>query len=176
MIIDALQATELQVGDIGITRLFPGPAHRDDDPNRNSLVLKVQTGAYSLFTGDTDEEMERLWVSEAGRIEGDVLKLAHHGSDTSTREYFIANTDFTYGMISAGAGNRYGHPHHEVVERAQDMELLDTSKLGMVRFRIKGGRMCVETKLDPSRNHCIKKELNDQLFYPATIWKIWATT
>lgn len=158
VVIDALQATELQVGGIGITRLFPGPAHRDDDPNRNSLVLKVQTGAYSfLFTGDTDEEMEQLWVSETGRIEADVLKLAHHGSDTSTGEYFIDNTDFTYGMISAGVGNRYGHPHREVVERAQDMEILDTSKLGMVRFRIDGRRMCVETRFDPTLNHCIKK-------------------
>ncbi|MFP3359296.1 DNA internalization-related competence protein ComEC/Rec2, partial [Planococcus sp. SIMBA_143] len=109
-VVDALQTRELQVGDIAIRRLFPGPAHSDDDPNRNSLVLEVDTGSYSfLFTGDTDEEMEQLWVGEAGRVEADVLKLAHHGSDTSTGEYFIANSDFTYGLISAGAGNRYGH-------------------------------------------------------------------
>ncbi|WP_271396483.1 DNA internalization-related competence protein ComEC/Rec2 [Salinicoccus roseus] len=157
-VVDALQTRELQVGDIAIRRLFPGPAHSDDDPNRNSLVLEVDTGSYSfLFTGDTDEEMEQLWVGEAGRIEADVLKLAHHGSDTSTGEYFIANSDFTYGLISAGAGNRYGHPHREVLERAGGMAILDTSKHGMVRFRIDGREMCIETKLDPSLNHCIKK-------------------
>lgn len=157
-VVDALQTRELQVGDIAIRRLFPGPAHSDDDPNRNSLVLEVDTGYFNfLFTGDTDEEMEQLWVGEAGRIEADVLKLAHHGSDTSTGEYFIANSDFTYGLISAGAGNRYGHPHREVLERAGDMALLDTSKHGMVRFKIDGREMCMETKLDPSLNHCIKK-------------------
>lgn len=158
VLVDALQTRELQVGDITIRRLFPGPAHSDDDPNRNSLVLEVDTGYFNfLFTGDTDEEMEQLWVGEAGRIEADVLKIAHHGSDTSTGEYFIANSDFTYGLISAGAGNRYGHPHREVLERAGDMELFDTSKQGMVRFKIDGREMCIDTKLDPSLKHCIKK-------------------
>ncbi|MCG1008901.1 DNA internalization-related competence protein ComEC/Rec2 [Salinicoccus sp. ID82-1] len=157
-IINALESREIRAGGIVIERLFPDATLQEVDTNRNSLVLKVHTGSFSfLFTGDTDVEMETQMMSTQGTIEADVLKLAHHGSDTSTGDHFLAHSTFTYGLISAGLDNRYDHPHAEVLGRVRDLRLLDTTKHGMVRFTIRNDRMCIETKLDETIDHCIKK-------------------
>ncbi|MFC3388615.1 DNA internalization-related competence protein ComEC/Rec2 [Salinicoccus sesuvii] len=157
-IVNALEAQEIKVGNIMIERLFPDNSLQEEDANRNSLVLKMQVGNFSfLFTGDTDKKMEEKIIKERGKIRADVLKLAHHGSDTSTGEHFLSNTAFTYGLISAGVDNRFGHPHPEVLERVEDLRLLDTTEHGMVRFTIKNNKMCVESKLNAPLNHCIKK-------------------
>ncbi|WP_322789450.1 DNA internalization-related competence protein ComEC/Rec2 [Salinicoccus hispanicus] len=158
-VVNALEVQEIRAGGILIERLFPDASLEEEDTNRNSLVLKIQIEDFSfLFTGDTDMEMETRVITEHGKIEADVLKLAHHGSDTSTGEHFLENTAFAYGLISAGVDNRYGHPHPEVVRRAGDLTLLDTTKHGMVRFTIRNNKMCIETKLDQSMDHCIKKK------------------
>lgn len=159
--LSALDHPVLNVGGMTFTRIFPMEKIESDDSNQHSLVMTADIGHFSfLFTGDTDMEMEERIIETYGQIETDVLKLAHHGSNTSTGEMFVENTAFQYGLISAGVENRYGHPHQEVLERVSDVTVFDTSKHGMVRFRIKDDKMCVETKLAPELNHCTKKELD----------------
>ncbi len=159
--IDAMDNGMMDIGSIKLKRLFPMEALESEDSNQHSLVMMVNTGMFSfLFTGDTDIEMENRMMEIHGQMVVDVLKLAHHGSNTSTGESFIENTAFSYALISAGEDNSYGHPHSEVIGRLDHVQIFDTSRHGMVRFRIKGNKMCVEAKLAPELDHCIKKELD----------------
>ncbi|WP_245537522.1 DNA internalization-related competence protein ComEC/Rec2 [Salinicoccus carnicancri] len=159
--VNAMEIKEVNIGGIRMKKLFPEENPGGDDSNQHSIVMMVNTGGFNfLFTGDADSQMEENMIEMYGHLEMDVLKLAHHGSNTSTGERFIQNTDFSYAVISAGADNRYGHPHPEVIGRLKHARIFDTSEHGMVRFNIRGNEMCVETKLAPELDHCIKKELH----------------
>jgi len=89
--------------------------------NDNSIAIRLGFGRRSfLLTGDLERESERLLVA-AGRIQAaDVLKVAHHGSRTSTSPPFLAAARPSLAVISSGAGNRYGHPSPDVVERLRE--------------------------------------------------------
>jgi competence protein ComEC len=89
--------------------------------NDNSIALRLAFGRRSfLLTGDLEHDSERLLVA-AGRIQvADVLKVAHHGSRTSTSPSFLAASRPSLAVISCGAGNRYGHPSPQVVARLRD--------------------------------------------------------
>ena len=115
-----------------------GPTKSYADPNDTSIVLKAVYGDTSfLFTGDmevtAENDMLDFWE---GRMDWnvDVLKVGHHGSDTSTGYRFLYETDPEYGIISVGTGNSYGHPHKEPLSRLQDagVTLLRTDNLGSV--------------------------------------------
>jgi competence protein ComEC len=89
--------------------------------NDNSIAIRLGFGRRSfLLTGDLERESERLLVA-AGQIQAaDVLKVAHHGSRTSTSPPFLAAVRPSLAVISSGAGNRYGHPSPDVVERLRE--------------------------------------------------------
>jgi competence protein ComEC len=53
----------------------------------------------------------------------DVLKLGHHGSDTSSGYYFLELTDPEIAIISAGKNNKYGHPDQEVLDNLEELEI-----------------------------------------------------
>lgn len=80
------------------------------DLNSNSVVLRLDHGEdCMLFTGDSEEPTEHALV-DRGLGECDILKVAHHGSNHSTTDTFLAALRPTAAIISCGAGNRYGHP------------------------------------------------------------------
>lgn len=154
----------LTVGDIMIENLMSGRQDGSEDSNEHSIVLKVTLGEYKfLMTGDMTVAMEELLVHERRDIGVDVLKLAHHGSDTSTGSAIVEAARPTYALISAGADNQYGHPHQEVLDRLEGINILSTKDAGMVQLNIKSDKLCVRAKLDESLNDCTKKELNHQL-------------
>jgi beta-lactamase superfamily II metal-dependent hydrolase len=83
----------------------------DGDINNGSLVLLLRHGAFdALLTGDAEEPVERTLVQRelVGPVE--LLKVGHHGSSSSSRPEFLARTRPAIAVISAGAGNEYGHP------------------------------------------------------------------
>ena len=87
---------------------------RDDYNNLNhySAVVKVDFLDKSfLFTGDAEKPNEEEMIEKYGaRLKSHVLKVGHHGSNTSTTEEFIKIIEPDYAVISAGKDNRYGHP------------------------------------------------------------------
>ena len=98
-----------------------GPIQSADDSNNNSIVLKLQFGATSfLFTGDAEREEEQELLNSGANLQSTVLKVGHHGSDTSTSYPFLRAVAPQYAVISVGAGNRYGHPTEEVLSRLRD--------------------------------------------------------
>lgn len=97
------------------------PTVESNDPNDNSIVCLFQRREMDfLFTGDA-EAKEEAWIigqvlpDMLGEIE--YLKVAHHGSKTSSTESFLLAARPNYGMISVGENNRYGLPDEEILER-----------------------------------------------------------
>jgi competence protein ComEC len=80
------------------------------------IVLQYRSRAIML-TGDATIEIEEEVVEEYDLPQIDVLKLGHHGSNTSTSSALLAEINTTYAIVSAGEDNNYGHPHQEVLNR-----------------------------------------------------------
>lgn len=85
------------------------------DNNERSLAMLITSGDTDFFVaGDLPKSLEDSLVANLGDIE--VLKVGHHGSNTSTSDYFINRIKPEYAVISVGKENRYGHPHREVLD------------------------------------------------------------
>jgi competence protein ComEC len=94
-----------------------------DNLNNSSIILKVTHGNKSfLFTGDAEREEEQTLLDK-GMLKADVLKVGHHGSDTSTSYVFLREVMPEYAVISCGKGNSYGHPTEEVLSRLRDADV-----------------------------------------------------
>ena len=112
-----------------------GPVKKYSDVNNTSIVVMVQYGDVRfLFTGDMEKDAEADLLVSGADLRCDVLKVGHHGSHTSSSVDFISAVGASYGVISAGAGNSYGHPHDVILTRLQSagMQLFRTDKLGSV--------------------------------------------
>jgi competence protein ComEC len=94
-------------------------ADNEAEFNDNSVVLKLTYGQFSvLLTGDMEERNEARLVSEnTTTLDADVLKAGHHGSRTSSSIPFLNAVTPEVVIISLGAGNMYGHPHREALDR-----------------------------------------------------------
>ena len=98
-----------------------GPLHSAEDSNDNSIVLKLSFGATTfLFTGDAERTEEQDLLNAGVNLQSTVLKVGHHGSDTSTSYPFLRAVAPQYAVISVGAGNSYGHPTEAVLSRLRD--------------------------------------------------------
>ena len=87
------------------------------DTNRDSIVLKVTCGAVDvLLMGDATTESEGSMLGWPA-LDSDVLKVGHHGSNTSTSDAFLDEVTPEDAVISVGVGNTYGHPHQETLDR-----------------------------------------------------------
>jgi beta-lactamase superfamily II metal-dependent hydrolase len=93
-------------------------AYREaQDSNSASIVLRVTYGSEDLlFMGDAPSGVED-WSMRNYDIDAEVLKVAHHGSYSSTSDEFLAEATPRYAIIFCAAGNDYGYPHHEVMDR-----------------------------------------------------------
>ncbi len=98
---------------------IPDGASNEAEFNDNSVVLKITYGNFSaLLTGDMEERNEaRLAFKNAATLDADVLKAGHHGSRTSSSLDFLNAVTPEVVIISLGAGNSYGHPHKEALDR-----------------------------------------------------------
>ena len=120
------------------------------DVDNNGIVMKLTWKKVSfLFTADIREEAELHLIMQRVNLRSTVLKVAHHGSLTSTTRQFLATADPEVAVISVGAANPFGHPSHEVVERLVDRVGIDniyrTDRHGSVELITDGERLWVET-------------------------------
>jgi beta-lactamase superfamily II metal-dependent hydrolase len=98
---------------------LPDGADNEAEFNNNSVVLKLTYGEFSaLLTGDMQERNEARLVSKnATALDAQILKAGHHGSRTSSSSSFLNAVTPEAVIISLGAGNSYGHPHQEALDR-----------------------------------------------------------
>jgi len=113
--VKAGQGLEIQ----GIETRFLGPVDTyGDDLNNWSAVIKINYKNTSfLFTGDAEIKSENDIISSDADIEATVLKIGHHGSDTSSGDDFLDMVNPKYAVISAGVDNKYGHPHRSILDK-----------------------------------------------------------
>ncbi len=139
----------LRFGDVAVTVLWPpraplGAGSRNDD----SVVLRVRFGRRTfLLAGDIERGAEAALVAARDELKCDALKVAHHGSRTSSTEAFVHATRPRLAVISVGLDSPYGHPHAGVVERwrACGAEVLTTGERGTITLSTDGEDLRVET-------------------------------
>ena len=127
-----------------------------EEANAHSLGCLLHYGKFSMiFTGDMPDVAEKEMLS-AIKKEGqspsvDIVKLAHHGSKTSSSPIFLSETKGRFALFSYGKNNRYGHPHKTTVEKCSYFKLipLETAKLGEIIIRTDGEEYQIITPCAP---------------------------
>ena len=113
-------------------------------------MIRVETRyGNALLTGDIGHYVERALVrTDPAALRNDVLLVGHHGSAGSSDPEFVELSHAKLALVSAGAGNRFGHPRPDVVRRWCDAgaELLDTSRSGALRVWLGAGGLQVDER------------------------------
>jgi competence protein ComEC len=133
------ETVELGGATIHILAPVPDPENHTGRRNDESLVMKIIYGATSaLLEGDAERQSERQIAEE--QPQADLLKVAHHGSATSTIPELLGAVHPRFAVISAGARNVYGHPHLEVLTRLAEagVSTYRTDLDGAVTFYLDG--------------------------------------
>ena len=116
--------------------------------NDSSIVSRLIIGDLSiLLTGDTTKKIEADLLSSGVSLEATVLKVAHHGSDTSSAEAFLRAVSPELAVISSGRENRFGHPNPNVLQRLSNVAIpvLDTQRVGDITLYFEPAGVRVET-------------------------------
>lgn len=109
----------VRLGDLTVAPLWP-PHTAGGSRNARSLVVRVSVGGRAvLLPGDVDAASERALVASGAALASDVLKLAHHGSRTSSTDGFLEAVGASVAIASAPCGGRFGMPHPEALARAE---------------------------------------------------------
>lgn len=137
----ALNITQTEAGDIlnfndALSFQVLAPDIDTGNSNDNSIVLYANLGRKWLFTGDISKEIEEKIIRNYPGLTVDILKVAHHGSKTSTGEAFIETVQPHTALISAGRNNRFNHPNKEVLEVLEDnqVHVYRTDQQGAIQF------------------------------------------
>jgi len=113
-----------------------GPVNTDaGNLNTYSIVIKLMYGNTKfLFTGDAESTNESGMLSKGFDLAADVLKVGHHGSDTSTSQLFLNAVHPKYSVIEVGKGNSYGHPTQAALNRLSNVgvQILRTDESGTI--------------------------------------------
>lgn len=119
--------------------------------NDYSAVARIQFGNTSfLLTGDAESLSEQEMLASGAELKADVLKVGHHGSSSSTTPSFLKAVSPKYAVISCGAGNQYGHPHQETLNKlaSAGVQVYRTDTNGTIIFTSDGQTLTVETLKD----------------------------
>ncbi len=129
-------------GGVHIDILFPDRDIEDVGHNDGSLVARlVYANTSVLLTGDTTKNIENYLLTKYPQfLHADILKVAHHGSETSTTDAFVKAVDPDIAVISAGKGNSYGHPRQATLDTLSNngVDTLVTMNEGAITFESDG--------------------------------------
>lgn len=117
----------------------------DNSINNNSLVCKLNYKNYSmLFTGDIEAIAEKAILKKYSKnlniLKSDILKVAHHGSKTSSITEFIEKTKPKYAIIGVGEDNKFGHPSDSTIQNLEkaNIRIYRTDKMGEIEIKTNG--------------------------------------
>lgn len=144
----ARAGTRIPLGDgASLDILFPDKDVSTWDNNDGSIVARLIYGNHSfILTGDASIKTEKYLLDKFNQevFDVDFLKVGHHGSRTSTSLEFLQAITPRYALISSGIGNKYGHPHDEVIDRLSSLniEILRTDERGTIVFTCDKIELC----------------------------------
>jgi competence protein ComEC len=150
-----IETFKLKRGDVlnfekaSVEILYP---EADDSPeavsdNNHSVVLRIVFGTKKfLLTGDIEKETEDFLAQTPQFLKADIVKVAHHGSRTSSIQEFIGAVKAEYAIISVGRASPFGHPHKEVLDRwrAAGAKILTTGTRGTISVSTGGKDLIIE--------------------------------
>ena len=135
-----------------------GPVGYYSDPNNMSIVLRIQYGKTSfLFAGDAEIDSEQDILNAGVNLQSTVLKVGHHGSDTSTSYRWLREIAPQYAVISVGKDNSYGHPTEQTLSRLEDAEAT------LYRTDLQGHIICTSDGVDVSFR--VERNANADTYY-----------
>ena len=136
----AWEGSRIEVGRWTLTSLHPPPGSRIRGNDQSLVLVATALNRKILLTGDLEDWGERALISKFGAagLDADILKVAHHGSNSSTSSQFLDAVSPRLALISAGVRNRYGHPSQRVLDRlrAHGIGVLRTDQLGDIDLLI----------------------------------------
>lgn len=139
---DTLAKKDMRIdlgGGVFVDVLFPDRDVSSWTTNDGSVVARLTYGDTTIMlTGDATEETEKIILQSYSEkfLDSDILKVAHHGSKTSSSEAFLKVVSPEYAVISDGKNNSYGHPHKVTLDNLEGVgaDILRTDKLGTIIF------------------------------------------
>lgn len=138
---------EFKVGSATVQFLSAGKGY--SNTNDTSIVVRITYGDTSfIFTGDAEWEAEHDMVDAFFDLSADLIKVGHHGSDSSSSYVFLREVMPQYAVISVGADNSYGHPTENVLSRLRDVGAVvyRTDLMGNIVCHSDGERLTFETE------------------------------
>ena len=112
-------------------------SQKSSNENDDSLIIYTKIGkANILLMGDAEKEREKYILNTYNLKQVDILKVGHHGSNTSTSPELIKKIKPKISLISAGKNNLYGHPHKQTLETLKNSKILITLKDGSVKINL----------------------------------------
>lgn len=148
--VNAIPATvgdSFKLGDASVQIL--SPSQQDEDLNNMSVVMRVVYGETAfLFQGDAEKTIEKQLLNSDFDLTANVIKIGHHGSNTSSTEKYLKAVNPQYAIISCAADNSYGHPHREVLDRLynNNIDYLVTAQTGDITVTSDGKNINVQTQ------------------------------
>ena len=144
---NAVAGMNFKLGEAEITIL--GYYNDKSNENNRSLFTMVEIdGVKFLFTGDAETKAEKYILEQKLKLDCDVLKVSHHGSNTSSSTEFLDATTPEYAVISVGEGNMYNHPHNVTLEKLNqaNAKIYRTDKQGDITFNVDDGEIKIITE------------------------------
>ena len=142
----AVQGMNFNVGDFEVTVL--GNYYSTNENNRSIFTMAEIDGVRFLFTGDAEKWADNKLLQEGLDLDCDVLKVSHHGGNSSTSKEFLKATTPEYAAISVGEGNTYSHPHDVTLNALEDIgaKVYRTDLNGDIFFYINNGKIKLKTE------------------------------
>lgn len=144
------EGVNIDIGEGALLETFSPNQEVYNNLNNYSPIMKLTFGNNSfLFTGDAEKEVEEEVLSKyKDKLDSDIIKFGHHGSSTSSTTEFIEAVSPSYGIISCGVDNSYGHPHKEILKIIQDMsiETYRTDTQGQITVISDGNNIEIKTE------------------------------
>ena len=142
----AERGMSISLGDGALLKIiFPDRDVSNMSRNDGSIIARLEYGSTSvMFTGDTTKIIEEYLVNHYPEdLPSSILKVAHHGSKTSTAKRFVEAVAPSYAVISNGKNNRYGHPHQNTLKTLSEFgaEIFRTDTLGTIIFKLDGEKI-----------------------------------
>ena len=144
---EAEQGMNFNIGEFEIT-ILSDFTDKSNENNRSLFVMAEINDIKFLFTGDAETKMEKRLLNENLNLDCDVLKVSHHGSNTSSSKAFLKAVTPEYSVISVGEDNIYSHPHKSTLSLLKDVdsEIYRTDHSGNITFNIDGKKIKIETE------------------------------
>ncbi len=141
----AQQGMGINVGDFRLSVVYCN-TEGENENNRSAILMARCRESKFLFMADAEASLEEELLEYGIKVNCDVIKIGHHGSDTSTTTALIEAATPEYAVISVGAGNSYNHPSRAVLDKLyyEEIKIMRTDRMGDIRFIVNEEEISVE--------------------------------